>query len=75
MFENASRVIKMKNAWDTFTKNHPRFPLFMDAVNQNGLTEGTIIEIQVKTKDGKNLCTNLKLTESDVELLKEMSKK
>ena len=69
---NPGKMMKIKNAWDTFTRNHPKFPMFVDAVQRTGLKEGTIIEINVKTEDGKNLCTNIKLTESDMELLNEL---
>ena len=59
----------MKNAMDTFRRNHPKFPLFLNAVSQDALVEGTIIEINVTTPEGKNYCTNVKLKSSDLELM------
>lgn len=70
---NPAKLFKMKSAWDTFTKNHPKFPMFLTAVRQNGFREGSMIEINVTTPDGKTLSTNLRLTASDMELFKELS--
>jgi len=70
---NPSKLMKLKNSWDTFTRNHPKFPSFINAVQQNGLEEGTIIEINVKTADGKSLSSNIKLTQSDIEMIRDLS--
>lgn len=71
---NPAKLLKMKSMWDTFKKNHPKFPYFIQAVSREGLREGTIIEISVKTTDGKELASNLRLTESDIQLLYELKK-
>lgn len=70
---NPMKLMKFKNAWDNFTKNHPKFPSFLNAVKMNGIKEGTIIEINVTTAEGKTLSSNIKLKESDVELFQELS--
>lgn len=70
---NPAKLLKLKGAWDVFSQNHPKFPKFINAVHQNGLQEGTIIEINVTTAEGKTLSSNLKLKESDLSLLGELS--
>jgi hypothetical protein len=70
---NPAKLMKIKNSWDTFTLNHPKFPSFISAVQKNGLEEGTIIEINVTTVDGKTLSSNIKLTQSDIEMIRELS--
>lgn len=70
---NPAKIFKLKNSWDLFTKNHPKFPKFLEAVKTNALEEGAIIEINVTTVDGKVLNTNLKLTSSDMKLINELS--
>lgn len=70
---NPAKLLKLKGAWDTFSRNHPKFPMFISAVQQNGLKEGTIIEINVTTAEGKNINTNLKLSESDMELFRKLA--
>lgn len=72
------KAMVAKEAWETFTQNHPKFPLFVQAVTVNGIQEGSVISISIKDPDGKVTETNLRVTESDLELmemLKDMSKK
>lgn len=69
---NPMELLQIKNSCDTFVKNHPKFPQFLNAVYNSGLAEGNIIEFSVKTTDGRNLESNLKLTPSDVELLRQL---
>ena len=69
---NPAKLIKIKGAWDKFTQDHPKFPMFINAVRSTGIEEGTVIEINVTTPDGKNLSTNIKVTQSDKELLAEL---
>lgn len=70
---NPGKIFRMKNAWEAFTASHPKFPLFLEAVNQNALQEGTIIEFSVTTPDGKTLQSNVKLNKSDVEAIRELT--
>ena len=38
---NPAALFKVKKSWETFCRNHPRFPAFMQAVQSAGITEGT----------------------------------
>lgn len=69
---NPMKLMKLKKAWETFTGNHPKFPKFIEAIQNKGLQEGTIIEIIVTTPAGENISSNVKLTTSDMALLSEM---
>lgn len=60
---------KLKSGMDRFRTNHPKFPMFLKAVSQDGLKEGTIIEINVTTPEGKNYCSNVKLHADDLEFI------
>ncbi len=62
-------LLVLKQAWDTFRHNHPKFPDFLKAVKKRGITEGTEILICVTYPDGQNLKAGLKLKQSDIELL------
>ncbi len=66
---NPTLLFKIKGAWDTFSANHPKFPLFIKAVQQSGIKEDSIVEIAFVSPDGKRLETNVKLTASDMELI------
>jgi len=70
---NPAKLLKIKNAWDVFTQNHPKFPKFLEAVNKSSIEEGTIIEVTVTDVSGKKLSSNFKLKQTDVELFHELS--
>jgi hypothetical protein len=69
---NPAKLFKMKSMWERFVENHPKFPQFMNAVQSNGITEGSVIEITVTTPDGKNISTNVRITASDKEMFTEL---
>lgn len=60
---------KLKSGIDRFRANHPKFPLFLKAVSQDALKEGSVIEISVTTPEGKNYCSNVRLNADDMELM------
>ena len=66
---NPMHLIALKKHWDTFDHNHPKFKRFLGAAASSGIGEGSIIEISIENPNGKNLCTNLKLTKSDLEFI------
>ena len=65
---NISAIWKLKGAWEKFTTNHPKFPLFLDAMQRKGIQEGTVIAISFTDVEGKTIETNIKVTASDIEL-------
>ncbi len=67
-FRQITMMQKIKSGMDRFRANHPKFPMFLRAVSQDALVEGTIIEINVTTPEGKKYCTNVKLKADDMEL-------
>jgi len=71
-FQNPTSIFQMMNLWNKFKQNHPKFPKFMTAVYQNGIKEGSIIEINVTTPDGQCLNSNLKISADDMKLVEEL---
>ena len=63
-------MMKLMNAWKTFQGNHPKFPAFCSSVHHRGLREDSVIEVIVTTPEGEKIETNLKVKESDLELLR-----
>lgn len=61
-------IMKIKGAFDIFTRNHPKFMPFMQAVGREAIGDGTIIEVKVISPSGKEYNTNMKLTQSDLDL-------
>ncbi len=68
---NPTQLFQLMGAWQKFTANHPKFPKFLKAVAAEGIQENTIIEVSVTTPEGKTYCSNLKITQSDLDLLEE----
>lgn len=68
-FNQIAMIQKIKSCIDRFRANHPKFPLFINAVSREALMEGTVIEITVTTPEGKNYCSNIKLKQDDMELV------
>ena len=68
---NPFALMKIKGMIEQFQANHPRVPMFFRDAMQC-VEEGTIIEIQVTIKEGKNLCTNMKITAEDLELFEQL---
>ncbi|MGN0375851.1 MAG: hypothetical protein ACI4EN_10175 [Butyrivibrio sp.] len=65
---NPAAIMKLKKGWDTFTANHPKFPAFMQAASQGMVTEDSIIDVTITAPDGRRISTNVKITQSDLEL-------
>ncbi|MBQ6876237.1 MAG: hypothetical protein IJN46_08410 [Lachnospiraceae bacterium] len=69
---NPASLFKMKGLWDKFTANHPKFPKFLQAAQQRGIQEGTILAMSITTPSGEKIETNLRVTAEDMELFKEL---
>lgn len=65
-------IQKFKSGMERFRANHPKFPLFINAVSKEAIMEGTVIEITVTTPEGKNYCSNVKLKADDLELVESL---
>lgn len=68
-FNQIAMIQKLKGGMERFRMNHPKFPLFLNAVSQDALREGAVVEITVTTPEGKNYCSNSKLMQEDLELI------
>ncbi|MBQ6886863.1 MAG: hypothetical protein IJN54_05065 [Lachnospiraceae bacterium] len=69
---NPASIMKIMSAKNKFTGNHPKFEAFIRAVLGQGIEEGTIIEITVQKPEKESLTTNIKIQQSDLELMEEL---
>ena len=69
---NPTMIFQIKNMWDRFQKNHPKFPRFLQVVGSECIQAGTVIEISVTKANGENITSNIKLNEEDMELIAAM---
>jgi len=65
---NIADVFKLKGAWEQFTREHPKFPMFLEAMKNKGIEEGTIIGVSFTDTSGKTIETNIRVTASDMKL-------
>lgn len=68
-FNQLALLQQLRSGMDRFRANHPKFPMFLKAVSQDALKEGSVIEISVTTPEGKNYCSNVKLKADDMEFI------
>ncbi len=75
---NPMTLLTLKSDFEKFQQNHPKFIQFIKAMSQSGISEGTILECKVIPPEGKEISTNIRITQDDLELidkLKDMMKK
>ena len=64
--------MKIMNAKNKFTANHPKFAAFLKAVFSREIEEGTVIEITVQRPGEAPITSNIKVKDSDLELLQSL---
>ena len=69
---NPMSMMKMMQAKNKFTENHPKFVQFLGAAFSGGIEEDTIIEISVQKPGQNRITSNIKVKQSDLELLAEL---
>lgn len=69
---NPASVMKLMKAKNKFSENHPRFVAFLNMIFSRGITEGTIIEITVTRPGEQPIISNIKVLQSDLELMEEL---
>lgn len=70
---NPAILMKLMSAKNAFAQNHPKFVAFMNAIFKDKIEEGTIIEISVQKPGQEKMTTNLKVQQSDLDLLQGLS--
>ena len=69
---NPAMLMKLMSAKNTFTNNHSKFVAFLNTVFKNKIEEGTIIEISVQKPGQEKLTSNIKVLQSDLDLLQSL---
>ena len=69
---NPASIMKMMKAKDKFQENHPKFVAFLNATFAGGIQEGSIIEISVTKPGADKITSNLRVQQSDLDLLEEL---
>lgn len=66
---NPAGMMKLMGAINSFKNNHPKFATFIGLVVKGGLPEDTIIEITITRPGEESITANMKVLQSDLELL------
>ena len=69
---NAASIMKLMSAKSQFSRNHPKFEAFLKNVFSRQIEEDTVIEITVTRPGEAPVTANLKVMQSDLELLEEL---
>lgn len=69
---NPAAIMKVMNAKNKFAEKHPRFAAFLSDVFTSGIPEGSIIEITVTRPGEEAIVTNMKVKQSDLDLIREL---
>ena len=69
---NPATIMKIMNAKNKFTSNHPKFVAFLNAVFSREMEEGTIIEITLTRPGEEPMTTNMPIAQSDLDLMNEL---
>lgn len=66
---NPLSLLKIKQALTTFTTNHPKFAQCLKDEFSRGIDVDTIIEIKVQHPGEEPIITNMKVKQSDLDLV------
>ena len=69
---NPASILKFLSAKKQFEDNHPKFEAFVRTILSRPLEEGTVLEITVTRPGEKPMTGNIRLQQSDLELLAEL---
>ena len=69
---NPQTLMRLMAALNTFKANHPKFVSFAEMFLKRGIDEGTVIEVTVTRPGEEPVTSNMKVTESDIELFRSL---
>lgn len=72
MAMNPAMIMKIMKAKNTFESNHPRCMAFLQAAFGGGMEAGTVIEMTVTKPGQAPMTTNIRVQQSDLDILEEL---
>lgn len=67
---NPLNLMKLKDKYHLFKKDHPDMSEFGKALSRHALMKGTVLEIRATSPEGKVIKNAITLTDNDVELVR-----
>ena len=72
MSMNPASLMKIMNAKNKFTANHPKFAAFIRAVFSHPLEEGTVLEVTLTRPGQEPITSNIRILQDDLDLINEL---
>ena len=69
---NPAAMMQIMTALKKFESTHPKFVAFIKTMFGKGITEGTIIELTIINPGQDPVTTNIRVQQSDLELVKQL---
>lgn len=66
---NPASIMQFLNTKKQFEQSHPKFAAFIKNLLVQGVTPGSIIDVQITRPDGTTVTANMRVQESDLKLL------
>lgn len=70
---NPFGMLKIKPLFEKFCKDHPKVLMFF-AASANEIDKDSVLEISLKTSEGKTMKTNILVNDNDIAIFDEMKK-
>ncbi len=70
---NPFGMLKIKPLFEQFCQDHPKILMFFGAA-AGAVDKGSVLEISVKTSEGKIMKTNILVNDNDVAIFDELKK-
>ena len=64
---NVMALPKMKKRLELFREQHAKFLPCLKKIRKEAFVPGTVLEIKATSPDGKEIVSNIRLTEDDIE--------
>lgn len=71
MPQNPMKMMALLQRFSIFNKQHPKIMPFFKAAGAD-MNVGTVVEMTVKTPAGKEYSANIKITEDDLETVRQL---
>lgn len=66
---NPMDMLKLAKLKSQFTNNHPKFPMFVRKITNEGIKPGNIIRISIENENGSETKSSILVKESDLEII------
>ena len=70
---NPMKLVQLKPELTEFKNRHPKFFQFFGYASKSELRKGSILEVKVVNPEGRETCTNIKLTAEDEAFFKNLT--